>query len=229
MKKLKLCLLTCIALFAISATSWAGEPLWANVAGENVNTRSKPSTTGQIVDKLSASTADPFIVDSNVILDKASNTKWYKILYTVSAMDAETYYPVKGTQYIAADFVKTRPLTAGEKKSHQDQIKRIAEKEAYKKSGAWRQINVSEEGQIYFQDVNIKAAPVHLDTSLKSKKIGTLKLGAPIFITIAKLRYIKETKETEGWIKISTPIVGWVPLKYADIYYSEYFSTELFD
>lgn len=193
-----------------------------------MNTRNKPSTTGQIVEQLGASTSGSFIVDAAVIEDKASNRKWYKILYFVSDMDAETYLPVKGVQYIDTGSVKTRPFTSQEKKSHQDQVKLFATKEAYKQSGAWRQIDVSEESQIYFQDTNVKTTSIYRDASLKSQKVGSLKIGTPVFVAIAKMRYVKETKETDGWVKISTPIVGWVPLEHVALFYSEYFVTELF-
>ena len=228
LKKICLCILTLLTFCITTSPSWAGKPLWANVIGENVNTHNKPSTTGQIVEQLGASISGPFIVDATVIEDKGSNLKWYKILYFVSDMDGETYYPAKGALYIATSSVKTRPLTAQEKKSHQDQVKHIAEKEAYKKSGAWRQIDVSEESQIYYQDTNMKSATVYRDTSLKSPKIGSLKLDTPVFVTIGKLRYVKETKETEGWLKLSTPLVGWVPLEHVALTYSEYFTRELF-
>ena len=222
MKKTGFFLFLSVAIITLSTACWAGEPLRATVAGENVNIREKPNATAKVVRQVSASEAGIYIVDSTTVTDKASGLKWYRILYSVSEMDESTYYE-RGNEYIAAKFVKVRQLTAGEKKNHQFEIKRVAQDNVYKKNGAWKITPFNEESSIYTQDDKVKALPVYADSSLKSSKVATLSVNTPVLLSVAKFRYLKSTGKNEGWVKITKPVTGWVPVESVLLAYSDFF------
>ena len=134
MKKLGFCLLLSIILTLLASACWAGEPMWAEVKGENVNIREKPNVKAKVVAQVNGSEGAVFIVDAATITDKASGLKWYRILYSVSEMDGSTYSEFSNV-FIAAKFVKARPLTADEKKNLQYEKKRIANDNSYRKTG----------------------------------------------------------------------------------------------
>lgn len=222
MKKIGFFLLLSVAIAILSTACWAGEPLRAMVTGENVNIREKPNATAKVVRQVSASEAGVFIVDSATITDKASGLTWYRILYSVSEMDESTYSEY-GSGYIASKFIRVRPLSAAEKKNHQFEIKRVAQDNVYKKNGAWKITPFNEESFIYTQDEKVKSLPVYADSNLKSPKVATLPVNTPVLLSVAKFRYLKSTGENEGWIKISKPVTGWVPVESVSLAYSDFF------
>ena len=73
MKKLGFCLLLSVILTLLAPACWAGEPMEAQVTGENVNVRAKPNMKAKVL--WQAGTVDEYIVDSTAILDKASGLK----------------------------------------------------------------------------------------------------------------------------------------------------------
>ena len=222
MKKLGFCLLLSVILSLLGSACWAGEPLWVAVKGENVNIREKPNTKAKVIEQVNGSEGSAFIVDSATITDKASGLTWYRILYSVDEMDESTYYE-RGSTYIAAKFVKARQLTAGEKQNLQFEAKRIAEDKVYRKTGAWKITEFTEGSEIYTQNEKIKSVPIYADSSLKSQKITDLPVNTPVLISAAKFRYVKATDNNEGWIKITKPVIGWVPLEFIGLAYSEFF------
>ena len=222
MKKTGFFLLLFVALIILATSCWAGEPLRATVTGENVNIREKPNTTAKVVRQVNASEAGVFIVDSATITDKASGLKWYRILYSVSEMDESTYSEY-GNGYIASKFIQVRPFSAAERENHRLEVKRVAQDNAYKENGAWKITPFNEESSIYTQDDKVKALPVYADSSLKSSKVATLSVNTPVLLSVAKFRYLKSTGKNEGWVKITKPVTGWVPVESVLLAYSDFF------
>ena len=225
MKKLGFCLLLSVTLTLLASACWAGEPMKAEVTGENVNVRAKPNAKAKVL--WQAGILDEYIVDSTAILDKASGLKWHRILFHVNQESSIYFNEIKQEAYIAANFLQTKRFDADDKEWHKKQVKRLKENELHIKNATWRVTEFTEESVIYTQDEKIKSVPIYADTSLKSKKIAELPVDTTVLMVASKFRYIKQKDKgyNEGWVKITKPITGWVPVEFIGLAYSDYFGS----
>ena len=195
------------------------EPMLVVLKGKNINIRSAPSTKGKVVENRSNTDDGAYLADPRPIYDSASNMNWYHLTYYLGDSGfGEEMGALEDPRYISANFVELSTLNEKGLELYQDCVIRTTVDNAHRKSGQWKVTALGadkpEQDTIdLFSEPGKTEAIVYSDCDVDSQKVATLAGGTPITYSHAKYRYKTDGKR-EIWVRLLSPVEGWVPASY---------------
>ena len=195
------------------------EPMVVVLKGKNINIRSAPSVKGKVVENTSNIDQGAYLADPRPIYDSASNMNWYHLTYYFGPGEfGEDISALEDSRYISASFVELSTLNEKGLELYQDCVIRTTVDNAHRKSGQWKVTALGadqpEQDTIdLFYESGKTEATVYSDSDMNSPKVATLPGGTPITYSHAKYRYKTDGKR-EIWVRLLSPVEGWVPASY---------------